>query len=147
MIEQQVRAFFADYEALVNRALQPQPDIDLDAAVAVYADWLLEANPSGVICFHNDEAFRSAVPQLFESQRALGAQSMKIGTLKLTRLDDYHTMAKIHWDTVYRAADGREVHIDFSETYFVQTREGTTKIFAYIAGDQDQLLKDSGLVT
>lgn len=145
MQDTQVRKFFDMYAERVNRAIQSQPEIDVDGTVAAYTECFIEAHPGGVICFQNDEQFRAAVPQLFESQRNLGALSMTIDQLDLTTLDDYHTMAKVHWNAVYRLKDERTASVTFDEIYFVQSRDGQLRIFAYIAGDQEKLLKENGI--
>ena len=137
--------FFAAYEDRVNRALNDPPEVDIDGTVSAYTECFIEAHPGGTICFQNDEAFRAAVPQLFESQRKLGAKSMKIAHLTLTPLDDYHTMAKVSWEAAYLKQDGSTVTAAFDEIYFVQTLNQTSKVFAYISGDQEKLLQEIGV--
>ncbi len=146
MSDQRVRAFFQAYETRVNRALKEQPEIDIEGTAGAYTECFMEAHPGGVMCFQNDDQFRSAVPQLFESQRRLGAKSMTIADLTLTPLNDNHTSVKVRWNAHYRLQDGRDIRLELDEIYFVQVRDGEPKIFAYIAGDQDQLLKAHGVI-
>lgn len=141
-----LKAFFADYAARANRALQDHPEIDVDAAVAAFTECFVEAHPGGVMCFQNNARFHAAVPQLFESQRGLGARSMTIDQLELTELNEQHHMANVQWRVVYKLNEGRQISAVFDEIYFVQIRDGLPRIFAYIAGDQDKLLRDLGIL-
>jgi hypothetical protein len=47
---------------------------------------------------------------------------MKIAALTITTLDDFHAMAKIHWEARY-IKDGQAIVADFDEIYLVQTIE------------------------
>jgi hypothetical protein len=145
-INQRLEKFFADYEARTNRAFADPPIVDTEESAAVYTECFIEAHPKGVICFKNDAELRKSIPQLLEGQRKLGAKSMKIAELTITPIDDLHAMAKVHWEARYIKQDGAEVVADFDETYFVQTIDDTPKIFAYVAGDQEKLLKEKGLI-
>lgn len=139
---QQIERFFAEYEARANRALGGAPDVEADSAA--FTDCFIEAHPGGVVCFQNDEKLREALTKNYRMQRDLGAKSMKILALDLTRLDDFHTLAKVRWEIAYQKS-GAETKVDFDEFYFVQTSDDASKVFAYIAGDQEKLLKDNGL--
>lgn len=70
---------------------------------------------------------------------------MKIGRLTTSTLDDFHILANVLWNTYYETKDGRQVTVDFSEIYLLQLIDDLPKIFAYIAGDQEKLLKDKGI--
>jgi hypothetical protein len=144
--EQDVKAFFAAYEERANRAFEAPDQLDVDAAAGAFTDCFIEAHPGGVICFKNDDAFREAYPKTIEMQRAMGARSMKIAAINVTPIDDLHWMAAIRWEARYQPPGKDEVVLDFSETYLVQTIQAAPQIFAYIAGDQDKLLKQHGLL-
>jgi phenolic acid decarboxylase len=144
-IEQRLTAFFADYEARTNRAFADPATIDAEASAGAYAACFIEAHPKGVICFQNDEELRKSIPQMMEAQRKIGAREMKIAGLTITPLDALHAMAKIRWEAHYVKPDGSDVSAAFDEIYFVQVIDETPKIFAYIAGDQEKLLKEIGV--
>ena len=144
--EKKIRQFFEAYEGRINRALGERPEIDIEAEARVFTESFIEAHPGGVIAFDNDDEFRAAIPQNYAFQRSVGTQSMQIATLEITHLDEYHAMAKVHWNAQYRRKDNSEIVIDFDEVYLMQTIDDTPKIFAYIAGDQEKLLKDHGIV-
>ncbi len=141
-----IRAFFDAYAARLDAAMQEPPEIDVDGTVAAYADCVVEAHPGGVMCFQNDAQFRERLPQMYESQRRLGAIAMQLADLQITPLDSYHTMAKIRWHTIYHTPDGDTTTLAFDEIYFVQTRDGAIRVFARITGDQEGLLKQHGVI-
>jgi hypothetical protein len=51
-----------------------------------------------------------------------------------------------HWRADYARPTGEAVAIEFDVFYFVQTRDGRPKIFAFVAGDEQQALRDHGLL-
>jgi len=138
--------FFAEYEATFNRALGETPEVDIEATAWAFADCFIEASPLGVTCGRNDEQFRAVIPQGYEFYRSIGTKSMKIAFLTVTALDDYHAMAKVHWQALYVKKDGGNLMLDFDVIYLVQTVNGKPKIFAYITGDEQKAYQESGLI-
>ncbi len=141
-----VEDFFAAYAASFNRALDDAPEIDVEATAGVFSDCFIAADPNGVSCGKNDEQFRAQIPEGFAFYRSIGTKSMKIASLAVTPLDDYHLMAKVHWVSVYRKKDGGDEQIDFDNIYFVQTIGNKPRIFGYITGDEQKLLRERGLI-
>jgi hypothetical protein len=144
--DQKLKEFFAEYEARITRALAEPPVVDIEATMAAFADCFIEANPNGVSCGKNGEEFRAQIPQGFEFYRSIGTKSMKIASLTIAQLDDYHAQAKIHWEAFYKKKDGEEVLLDFDVIYFVQTSGEKQKIFAFITGDEQKAYQEKGLV-
>jgi hypothetical protein len=145
-INEQLETFFEEYEARFNRALSGTTTADVDATQAAFADCFVEASPSGVSCGKNDANFRAQIPKGNEFYRSLGTQSMKIISLKITPLDEYHTQVKVHWRAVYKKKDDSQEKIDFDVFYFLQTLNRQPKIFAYITGDEQAVYKERGLL-
>lgn len=140
-----IAAFFDDYARRFNQALNgDMPDVD--KTVAAFASCFVEASPVAVICNKNDERFKDAIPKGYDFYRSIGTQSMKICSRVITVLDSMHAMVKIHWQALYVKQAGNREEIGFDIHYFVQVKDGAVKIFAYITGDEQQLLKDRGLV-
>jgi hypothetical protein len=54
-------------------------------------------------------------------------------------------MIKIHWLSEYLKKDNSHLSIDFDVFYFVQYVNGAIKIFSYITGDEQKILKENGL--
>jgi hypothetical protein len=122
------------------------PSVNVEATAAAFADCVLAANPVGVNCGRNDEEFRKQIPKGFEFYRSIGTKSMTIKSLTTTSLDDYHSMIKVHWEAFYWKLDGHEDLIDFDVIYLVQMIDETPKIFAYITGDEQKVLRERGLI-
>jgi len=139
-----ISRFFDDYAARFNKALSGQ-DPDIADTVAAFAACFVEASPAGIICSKNDERFRDAVPKGYAFYKSIGTQSMKICSKVITPLDAMHAMVKIHWQALYVKKAGNRAEVGFDIHYFVQVKDGAAKIFAYITGDEQQLLKAHGL--
>jgi hypothetical protein len=71
---------------------------------------------------------------------------MKIMALDITWLNDMHVMAKVCWQAIYQKKDGNKETINFDVFYFLQKQNGALKIFAYITGDEQAVLKERGLI-
>jgi hypothetical protein len=138
--------FFTEYEARTNRALSATPDVDTEAIAQAFADCFIEASPNGINCGKNDEQFRAVIPQGFAFYRSIGTKSMRVDSLRITHLDDYHSMVKVYWDSRYTKKDGIEEAIEFNVIYFLQMIDTEPKIFAYITGDEQKAMQQRGLI-
>jgi hypothetical protein len=140
----QLEAFFAAYAARFNEGLDGDPDVE--GTAGSFTDYFMEANPNGVLCGKNDDTFRAMIPQGYAFYRKIGTKSMRISSLDLSRLDAYHWMATVQWESLYEKKDDTTDWIDFTVIYFLQTIGGTPRIFAYIAGDEQKALREKGLL-
>ena len=145
-MSEQIQQFFEAYAARTNRALGDDPVVDVDGVTGSFADSFIEASPNGVACGKNDDQFREVIPKGMEMYRSIGTKSMRILSLDIIPLDDYHTQVKVHWEAFYEKKDGNTLTIDFYVIYFLQTLNGPPKIFAYITGDEQKVYQDYGLV-
>lgn len=145
MTNQRLEKFFAEYEARTNRALDGK--VDVEAIVKAFSDCFIGANPNGVMCGRNDEKLRAAISQGMEFYRNIGTKSMKITSISITSLDDYHLMAKVYWQAFYEKKDGSNETIDFDVIYLLQEIDEKMRIFAYISGDEQKALRDRGLIS
>jgi hypothetical protein len=141
-----IEAFFAAYAARFNAALADPPHDDVEGTAAAFARFFVEASPLGVNGGPNNEAFRAMIPQGNAFYRAIGTKSMAIRGLEIQPIDDLHAMVRVHWDSRYARPDGAEVAIPFDVVYFVQVLDGTPRIFAYITGDEQRVLREHGLL-
>lgn len=141
---QRLEDFFREYEARFNRAMAGS--IETEATANAFASCFIGANPFGVNCGKNDDQFRTVIPKGYEFYRNIGTKSMKIVLLKITQLDDYHSMVKVNWQAIYSKKGGSEESIDFYVIYFVQAIKDQLKIFAYITGDEQGVLRERGLI-
>ncbi len=138
--QQQLEQFFAAYEQRFNDVLNGQP-ADVDATAGAFADYFVESSPAGVMGGKNDEKFRGQIPKGNEFYKSIGTQSMKIGTLDITQLDEFHAIARVHWLSDYKG----NKHIEFDVFYIVNQVGDEPKIFAYITGDEQKVLQENGL--
>lgn len=144
---EQVEEFFAAYARRSNDALRDPPREDINGVVASFAPFFVEAGPKGVFGGANGDEFRKAVPQGFANYREVGGKAMTITRVKVTELNDFNVMARVDWDFAYeRPKDGRKGNIVFQNLYFLNFATGGPKIFAYITPDEEQAMRDHGLI-
>lgn len=72
--------FFADYEAMVNKALGTPPEMDLEATAAAFGECFIAATPAGVVCGKNGPELREAITRGLDFYRRVGTKSMKIAS-------------------------------------------------------------------
>ena len=71
---------------------------------------------------------------------------MDIISLQTTVLDNFHEMTKVRWKSSFVKKDNSKGSIEFENFYFTQTKEIEPKIFTYITGDEQAVLKEHGLI-
>jgi predicted ester cyclase len=141
---EQVKAFFARYAERFNRSLAGEK-IDAKDVAGSFASHFVEASPVGVNGGKNGLLFRFMIPRGFAHYRKIGTTKMKIADLSVEPLDACHALAKVHWDSRYEKKDGTGDRIEFEVTYFLHFQDGDPKIFAYITGDEERVLREHGL--
>ena len=140
-IRKKVEAFFKRYAATYARALADKPGVD-KAVTRAFADYFVEASPAGVHGGRNGVVFRLMARRGFARYRKIGVESMLIDALEVTPLDDLHAMARLTWDSrTRRRSDGR-----FTHHYFLTLLGGSVRIFAYVATDEQAILRRHGLI-
>lgn len=144
-LEKRLDDFFDAYAARFNTALKGE-DADIDGTAAAFSECFIEASPAGVTCSKNDEKFRASISQGYNFYKSIGTRSMDILSKEVSVLDALHIMVKINWRGGYLKKNGHTMHIDFEVVYFIQNRENTLNIFAYITGDEEKVLKEKGLM-
>lgn len=137
--------FFRAYEKRFNDFLSGR-ELDIEGTVNSFATFFVEASPVGIQGGANDENFRPSVERGYAFYKSIGTKSIRITGSDITLLDDFHAMARIHWRSVNEKKDKSEIAIDFEVIYFVQTINSESKIFAYITGDEQKVLKERGLI-
>jgi hypothetical protein len=142
----QISAFFDAYATRVNRALAGQK-VNPKEVSASFADFFVESSPQGVIGGKNGWMFRRTIPKGFARYRKMGITAMLIQAKDIKPLDDGHAMVTVRWQSVYNRKDGTPASIVFSVTYFLTMVQDSFKIFAYITGDEERVLKEHGLIS
>jgi hypothetical protein len=139
-----VGEFFEQYAERFNRSLAGEK-VEAKEVAESFADHFVEAGPGGVNGGKNGLLFRMMIPRGFAHYRKIGTTQMKVAALSVEPIDDRHVLAKVHWDSRYRKKDGSDDRIEFDVTYLLHFEDGEPKIFAYITGDEERILKEHGL--
>ncbi|MDF2621981.1 MAG: hypothetical protein K0S00_4640 [Xanthobacteraceae bacterium] len=144
MMEATVRKFFERYESSFNRALGG--DMDMDEVAALYASAFIAASPAGVTTGRNDEHLKQAMAQGYERYRAMGTKEMRMRHVRVSPMDDHHCVAHVAWTATYARKDRPDVAIDFDVHYLVQALDGEPKVFGWVSGDEQALLRKHGIL-
>lgn len=144
MIENPIRRFFERYESFFEQSLLG--DVDGDQIAALYASEFIAASPGGVMTGKNDESLRLVMAQGYDRYRAIGTKAMRIRDIRLSPIDEFHCVAHVAWTATYAREDLPETSIDFDVHYLLQELDGAPKIFGWIAGDEQALLRKHGVV-
>lgn len=143
-MQEKIEQFFRNYVTAFNRSLGEDPAYE--AIRACFAPCFIAAGPTGVKCGQNDETFTEHLEQGYAFYRSIGTRRMILRNVTLTPIDANHQMARIFYSSEYQRRDGDLVTIDFDVTYLLQIREDRPQIFAYVAGDEQALMREHGLV-
>ena len=143
-METAVRKFFERYERFFNRSLTGK--VDADEFASLYAPEFIGAGPAGVRSGKNDDRFRQAMVQGYEHYRTIGTKEMRLRAIRLTPIDTLHCMAHVSWAATYARADRPDVTVDFEVHYLVQMLAGEPRVFGWISGDEQALLKEHGII-
>ena len=144
-VQEVVERFFAAYAQRFNESLKDPPIVDADAVRNAFAKYFVGASPAGVRGGKNGVFFKFMVPRGFAYYKKIGTTAMNIASVGITEINDLHVMARVGWDSRY-LKDGKEISIPFENVYLLQLTSEGPKIFAYITGDEQTVLKEHGLV-
>jgi hypothetical protein len=144
MMETSVRKLFERYERVFKRSLSG--DMDMDEAAALYAAEFIAATPAGVRTGKNDDRLKEIMVRGYARERAVGMKDMAIRHVRLSPIDDRHCVAHVAWTATYARSDRPDVAIDFDVHYFVQTLDGEPKVFGWVSGDEQALLRTHGIL-
>lgn len=142
-IHLEIEAFFEKYEQRFADGLAGKPDVE--GTVDAFADFFVEASPVGIIGSKNDAAFRESIPKGYDFYKSIGTTEMKINQVHITDLDDLHYLVDVYWEAFYSRDEGNQ-SIEFNVMYMLQNQNGALRIFAYITGDEEKVLKEKGLI-
>ncbi len=143
-METSVRKFFERYESCFNQALGG--DTDMGEVAKLYASEFIAASPAGVMAGKNDDQLRQFMAQGYARYRAIGTKGMRIRNVYLSSIDDKHCVAHVAWTATYARKDQPDVAIDFDVHYFVQKLDGEPRVFGWVSGDEQALLRKHGIL-
>lgn len=84
--------------------------------------------------------------QGYAHYRAIGTREMRIRKIRLSPMDEHHCVAHVAWIATYARPDRPDTVIDFEVHYLVQKLEDGAKVFGWVSGDEQALLKQHGIV-
>ncbi|MCP3371116.1 nuclear transport factor 2 family protein [Bradyrhizobium cajani] len=142
-MESSVRELFERYGKLFRMALEDE--VDMDEVASSYAAAFVAASPAGVSVGRNDEQLKRVMQQGFERNRRLGTKDMRLRHVRIAPIDEHHCLAHVAWTAVYDRGGEPDVSIDFEVHYLVQQLEDGPKIFGWISGDEQAVLKQHGI--
>lgn len=143
MMETSVRKLFERYEGFFKQSLGG--DMDMDEVASLYASEFIGATPAGVMAGKNDDQFKRVMAQSYAHYRAIGTKEMQIRDVRLSPIDEHHCVAHVAWTATYARKNQSDVVIDFDVHYFVQKLDGEPKVFGWVSGDEQALLRKHGI--
>jgi hypothetical protein len=144
MMEDSVRKLFERYESFFKQSLAG--DIDMDEVESLYASAFIAASPAGVMAGKNDDQLKKVMTQGYAHYRTIGTKEMQIRNVRLSPIDEHHCVAHVAWTATYARQDQADVAIDFDVHYFVQKLDGEPKVFGWVSGDEQALLRKHGII-
>ena len=144
MMETSVRKLFERYERLFQQSLGGNRD--MHEVAALYASRFIAATPAGVMTGKNDDQLKQVMAQGYARYRAMGTKEMRIRDIRLSPIDDHHCVAHVAWTATYARKEQPDVEIDFDVHYFVQMLAGKPKVFGWVSGDEQELLRKHGII-
>lgn len=144
MMETSVKKLFERYERAFNQSLGGA--IDMDEIASLYAAEFIGAAPAGVRAGKNDDQFRQAMAEGYAHYRAIGTKEMQVRNVRLSPIDAHHCVAHVAWTATYARRDQPDVAIDFDVHYFVQKLNGDARVFGWVSGDEQALLRKHGII-
>jgi hypothetical protein len=143
-METAVRKLFEQYESFFRQSLDG--DLDMDKGRSLYASEFIAASPAGVMTGKNDDQLEQIMARGYAHYRAIGTKAMRIRHIRLSPINEHHCVAHVSWTATYALKDQKDTAIDFDVHYLVQNLDGDAKVFGWVSGDEQALLKQHGIV-
>jgi hypothetical protein len=143
-MEAGVRQFFERYASVFKRSLDG--DADMDEVATLYASEFVAASPAGVKTGKNDDQLKQIMAQGYARYRAMGMKEMRIRNVRISPVDELHCVAHVAWTATYARKDQPDAAIDFDVHYLVQKLNGEPKVFGWVSGDEEALLRQHGII-
>ncbi len=143
-MEDAIRKLFERYQHFFNQSLDG--DINTDEIASLYASDVIGAAPAGVRAAKNDDQFKQFLEQSYAQYRALGTKEMRMRDVRISPIDEHHCVAHVAWTAIYTRKDQPDVAIDFDVHYLVQKLDGEAKVFGWVTGDEQALLRQHGII-
>ncbi len=113
---------------------------------SLYAAEFVAASSAGIMTGKNDEHLKQMMAQGYAHYRAIGTKEMRLRRLRISPMDELHCVAHVAWTATYARPDLPDVTIDFEVHYLVQQLGTEAKVFGWVTGDEQALLREHGIV-
>ncbi|MBL0934470.1 MAG: nuclear transport factor 2 family protein [Rhizobiaceae bacterium] len=143
-MEDSIRSLFERYERFFMRSLAGE--IGMGEADALYADAFIAASPAGALTGKNDDSFKKALADGYDHYRSIGTKAMRMRDIRVSPMDGNHCIAHVAWTAVYARRDRPDTEIDFDVHYLIQELDDGPRIFGWVSGDEQAVLKAHGIV-
>lgn len=143
-MEKSVNELFQRYQEFFRRGLKNEAD--MEQVASSYATAFIAASPAGVSVGQNDEQLKQVMRQGFERYRQMGTKDMILRQVRVDPIDECHCVAHVAWTATYDRSAAPDVSIDFDVHYLVQQLDDGPKIFGWVSGDEQALLRQHGIV-
>jgi hypothetical protein len=143
-MDAEVKALFQRYQRLFEKGLSG--DVDAREVATFYAPAFIAASPAGVFTGKNDEALLQVMEEGYARYRQTGMKNMRLRDIRLSVLDDRHCVAHVGWTADYVRRGQADVAITFDVHYLIQKLDGEPKIFGWVSGDEQALLRQHGIL-
>ena len=144
MMEASVRKLFERYERLFMESLGGNKD--MREVASLYASKFIAATPAGVMTGKNDDQLKQVMAQGYARYRAIGTKEMRLRNVRLSPIDEHHCVAHVEWTATYARKDQPDLAIDLEVHYFVRTLHGKSKVFGWVSGDEQAVLRQHGII-
>lgn len=139
-----VEGFFARYEQFFAQSLAGK--MDGNEISSLYAQEFIAASPLGVLAGKNDPAFQQALAQGYVQYRKIGTKDMRVRKVDISPIDELHCVAHVAWTATYTTPHSPYISIDFDVHYLLQQLGSGPRIFGWVAGDEQEVLKQHGVI-
>lgn len=114
---------------------------DAGTIAKCYAENFIAAQPSGSMCYKNDEKVIAWLDNMFQFNRKIGMQEMKLIKVTTFPIGEAFTNALVRWGAVFP-----NNLIEFEITYILQHVDNDYKIIMYVSHENEEdVLKENGI--
>ncbi len=143
-MEKSVNELFKRYQDFFRKGLKNEAS--MEEVASSYAAAFIAASPAGVSVGQNDEQLKQVMRQGFERYRRIGTKDMRLRHVQIHPIDEHHCLARVAWTATYDQGAKPDVSIDFDIHYLVQQLDDEPKIFGWVSGDEQALLRQHGII-
>jgi hypothetical protein len=144
MTEASIKEFFSRYQRFFTEGLAG--NLDTETLSELYTSEFIAVSPAGVMTGKNDDTFKQNMINGYAHYRNIGTKGMMVQNIRLSPIDNQHSVAHVAWTAVYAKDSQQDIIIDFEVHYLIQELDGQIKIFGWVSGDEQALLRERGVV-